>query len=369
MSERRYKVIIAGGGTGGHLFPGIAVAEEFKRRHPDINILFAGTERGIESKVLPREGYNVEFFKTQGFVRNSMYKKIKAIFIFFISFFNTYFFLRRERPDIIVGTGGYVSFLPVMVSKFMNIPSMILEQNTLPGLSNRILSRIVKKVCVTYEASLKYFPKNKTILTGNPVRDKVLRGGREKGVELFSLKEGRLTVFIFGGSSGAKSINKALQNALEFMLDIKDHIQFLHQTGEDDYGSVRSSYIAHGYSGTVAPFIYQMAEAYAVADVIVSRAGATTITEITAIGIPSILIPYPYAASSHQEINASRLESNGAAIIIDENHLNGETLAGNIREMVLNESLRNKLRIECMAMGKTDAAKKVVDIALSIIKN
>ncbi len=369
MKGEKYRVIIAGGGTGGHLFPGIAVAEEFKNRRLDVDVLFMGTERGIEAKVLPRERYNVKLIKADGFVRASLKRKIRGLLRFVISLFETYFFLKKMRPDVMIGTGGYVSFLPVMVSRWMSVPTVILEQNTLPGLSNRILSRIVKRICVTYEGSMPYFPKNKTFLTGNPVRERILRGNKQAGIKLFSLREGMFTVFIFGGSSGAKSINHAAIEALEHLLGIQKEIQFLHQTGEADYEFVRKSYRSYGYSGTVTPFIFQMPEAYAVADLIVSRAGATTLAEITAIGVPSILIPYPYAASSHQEMNALRLSQSGAAVMLRENELSGKTLAEGIGEIFFNKELRDKMKRECKSLGKTSAAKRVVDIALSISKS
>ncbi len=366
MNQKGYRVIIAGGGTGGHLFPGIAVAEELKNRSVGVDILFIGVEHGIEARVLPKERYHAKYLKAEGFVGVSLKKRIRSMMRFFLSFFETYFFLKKIRPDVVIGTGGYVSFLPVMVSWLLSVPTVILEQNALPGLSNRILSRIADRICITYERSLSFFPKYKTVLTGNPVREKILRGNREAGLSIFSLSEERFTIFIFGGSSGAKSINKRVVEALEHLIDLKEDIQFLHQTGKDDYEEVRKSYLSYGYFGTVTPFIFQMPEAYAVADLVVSRAGATTLAEITAVGIPSILIPYPYAASSHQEVNAMRLSSSNAAAMVKEAELNGAILAEKIRELYRDGELREKMIRECRSMGRTDSAKKVVDITMNI---
>lgn len=367
-AAKKRKVVIAGGGTGGHLYPGIAIAEEIKKQLKDVEILFMGAERGIEARILPSENYYVKLLKTEGFVGVSFWKKITALYRFMIAFFKAYAFLRGQRADIVIGTGGYASFIPVIAAILLGIPTVIAEQNSVPGQANRILAKFAKKVCITYENSLSYFPKNKTILTGNPVREKILKADKAQGMKMFSLKEGRFTVFIFGGSMGASSLNKIVVDALEYLMQLKDKIQFLHQTGEKDFEFVKAAYLKHGMSGTVAPFIYKMPEAYASCDMIISRAGATTLAEITAIGIPSVLVPYPYAASAHQEINASRLAVSGAAMMIKEEDLTGKSLADYIQTLYNDDSLRAKLSRDCMTFGKPDAARKVANISIMLIK-
>ncbi|MBF0554203.1 MAG: undecaprenyldiphospho-muramoylpentapeptide beta-N-acetylglucosaminyltransferase [Nitrospirae bacterium] len=366
---RKRTFVIAGGGTGGHLYPGIAIAEEIKKQLKDVEIIFMGAERGIEARILPSENYYVKLLKTDGFVGVSLKKKITALFRFVMAFFKAYAFLRGLKPDVVIGTGGYASFIPVFAAMLLGIPTVVQEQNSVPGQANRILARFAKKICITYENSLSYFPKNKTILTGNPVREKILRADKAEGMRMFSLKEGRFTIFIFGGSMGASSLNKVVVDCLEYLKEMKDKIQFLHQTGEKDFEFVRAAYLRHGMSGTVAPFIYKMPEAYASCDMIISRAGATTLAEITAIGIPSVLVPYPYAASAHQEINASRLAVSGAAMMIKEEDLTGESLSGHIQSLYNDGSLRAKLSRDCMTFGKPDAAKKVASIAIMLLKN
>jgi UDP-N-acetylglucosamine--N-acetylmuramyl-(pentapeptide) pyrophosphoryl-undecaprenol N-acetylglucosamine transferase len=238
----------------------------------------------------------------------------------------------------------------------------------MPGLTNKILGRFINTVCITYQESMSFFQNSKTFLTGNPVRMQVLKGSVESAYKLFSLEKGLFTVFTFGGSSGARSINRTMVDALNYMPDLRDKIQFLHQTGLNDYETTRDAYRKAGFKGTITPFIYQMGEAYAVADIVISRAGATTLAELTALGKPAILVPYPYAAGNHQELNARKLLEMGAAKMIPERELKGEALAENIRELYMNETMRADMQRNSRAVGRPDACAKVVDIAMSLMK-
>lgn len=362
------KVVIAGGGTGGHLFPALAVADEFRRRANSAEIMFIGTEHGIEARIIPREGYQIRFLFAHGFVGVSMFKKIKAVFGVFLSIISSYKMFREIKPDVVIGAGGYASLSPVITAYMMSIPTMIIEQNTIPGLANRMLGKIAGAVALTYQESISIFPRGKTFLTGNPIREKILKGSKDAAYSIFALEKNKFTVFVFGGSLGARSINNAILAAFSNMLDLKDKIQFLHQTGEHDCEFVKETYRRWGFRGTVVPFIFQMAEAYSVADLIISRAGATTLAEITAIGKPAVLIPYPYAAGSHQEINANKLAEIKAAKIILDHQLKGEVLAQAIRELFTNEDLRNEMERNSRSVGRPDAAHKIVDIAESLIR-
>ncbi|KJU82119.1 N-acetylglucosaminyltransferase, MurG [Candidatus Magnetobacterium bavaricum] len=361
-------MVIAGGGTGGHLYPAIAIAEEIKKQLPQAEIFFMGTDRGIETRVLPLEKYDVKLLKTEGFVGVSLSKKIWAFFKLIIAFFDAWSFLRSVRPAIIIGTGGYASFVPVAAGALLSIPIVIHEQNSIPGLANKLLAKVADKVCITYESSLEYLPKDKAIITGNPVREKIFKATKPEGLEMFSLRSDLFTVLIFGGSAGAKALNKALTEALPLLKNYKDKIQFLHQTGNADYELVRGAYQSNGFSGTVAPFIFNMPEAYACCDMLISRAGATTLAEITTIGLPSVLVPYPYAAAAHQEANAARLSSSGAAIMIRQQELTGESLARHIVSLCNDANLRNRIKRDCKAFGKPDAGKRVAHIALRLMK-
>ncbi len=363
------KVIIAGGGTGGHLFPGLALAEEFKRRDNAAEVVFVGTEHGIEARIIPREGYPIKFLRAEGFVGRSLLRKITALVKSAVSTVDAYRILDIVMPDIVIGVGGYASGALVLTAALRSVPTMIHEQNSVPGLTNKMLGRVVKRICVTYHESLSFFPLGKTFLTGNPIRLKILKGEREAACRLFSLDKDMFTVFIFGGSSGARSINRAMVETLNHLNNLKSNIQFLHQTGDKDFENIRDAYRKAGVKGTVAPFIYQMAEAYAAADVVISRAGATTLAEITALGKPAILIPYPYAAGRHQEFNALKLREMGAAYVILDNMMKGETIAGSIRELYENESMRAEMKRASMGLGRPDACGRIVDIAMSLIKS
>lgn len=362
------RVIIAGGGTGGHIFPGLAIAEEFKNRNERTEVIFVGTEYGIEARVIPREGYTIKFLRAEGIVGVSVLKKIRAIIKMFLSVIDSYRIIRTVRPDIVIGVGGYASGAIVFISSLMSIPTMILEQNSIPGLTNKILGKFVNAICTTYQESISFFPKAKTFLTGNPIRIHILKGDTDSGYKLFSLDKDLFTVFIFGGSSGARSINVTVIDALNYLYDLKDKIQFLHQTGISDYEKTRELYRKYGFKGTITPFIYQMGEAYAVADLVISRAGATTLAELTALGKPALLIPYPYAAGHHQEMNARKLFEMGAARMILNSKLKGESLAQNIKELYMHETLRAEMQRNSRALGRPDAGAKAVDIAMSLIK-
>lgn len=362
------RVIIAGGGTGGHLFPGLAIAEEFKSRDSMTEVVFVGTEYGIEARVVPREGYPIKFLRAEGIVGVSPLKRVKAIAKMSLSMLDSYRIIKEVKPDVMIGVGGYTSGAIMLMASLMSLPTMILEQNCIPGLTNRILGKFMRAICITYQESISFFPKAKTFLTGNPVRMNVLRGNSESGYRLFSLDKGLFTAFVFGGSLGAKSINKAVVESLSHMHDLRDKIQFLHQTGMRDYEYVKEEYRRLMFKGTVTPFIYQMGEAYAVADIVVSRAGATTLAELTALGKPAILIPYPYAAGHHQELNARKLLEMNASLVIRDSELNGETLAQTIRDLYMNETLRAEMQKNCRALGKPEASAKVVNIAMSLIK-
>lgn len=366
--QRALAVMFAGGGTGGHLFPGIAVAEELQKRCHDVDIVFVGTERGIEASVLPREGFPVEYVGAEGFAGTGFVRKLKSLLRMVAAVQDSFAIIGRRRPDIIIGLGGYASFATVLAGLLKKIPTVVLEQNSVPGLANKVLGRFAQAVCVTYQESMAFFPKHKTYLTGNPIRDRILRGSRVSAIKIFGLESGKFTVFVFGGSRGASSINKAMVEALQYLLDVRDELQFLHQTGEKDYEFVRDAYRSYGFRGMVTPFVFQMAEAYIVSDLVIARAGATTLAELTALGKASILIPYPFAAGGHQEFNAKKIERMQAATVVLDRDLGGKLLAEYIREMFVSGDKREKMQLSARALGQPHAAGKVADIAMSLAR-
>ena len=362
------RVIIAGGGTGGHLFPGIAVAEEFIRRDPSGRVIFVGTEHGIEARVIPKEGFPIEFLKAEGMVGKSIIGKIKAVYLFIAAIFQSLRIISSVRPQLIIGVGGYASVGMVVAARLRRIPAIIMEQNSVPGLANRFLGHFADVVAVTYQESMSFFPREKTFLTGNPVRKRVLSKETADAHSVFDFHKDRFTILIFGGSLGATAINNALTEALHYLLDLRQNIQFLHQTGEKDLQSVTEAYRRLGFKGKVLPFVYRMSDAYAVADMIICRAGATTLSEIASIGKAAVLVPYPHAASNHQEFNARKLEDMGAAKVILDRHLTGEVAARAIRELYDHPEKRREMQKASKAFGRSDAAEKIVDLSMGLMR-
>ena len=362
------KVLIAGGGTGGHIFPALAIARELAGVLAGVHITFVGTARGLESKIIPREGYDIRFIRSEGLVGKSIFRTLRSVCKIPFSLMDAYRVLKEIDPDLVFGVGGYSSGPVVLCAHVMGIPTIIHEQNTFPGLANRILGKVVDTVAVTYHESIRFFPRDRTYLTGNPVRDEIQKGNRERGYRNFSLDRSRFTLFVFGGSSGAHSINNAVSEALVYLEPLKDNIQFLHQTGEKDCDVMKEVYRERGFKGTVIPFAYEMADAYAVADLIISRAGATTLAELTTCGKAAILVPYPFAAGNHQEINARKLWDMGAAQMILERDLNGKTLADLVKHLLEAPDAIGEMERTSKSLGSSEAAKKIVELMVGLLK-
>jgi UDP-N-acetylglucosamine--N-acetylmuramyl-(pentapeptide) pyrophosphoryl-undecaprenol N-acetylglucosamine transferase len=276
--------------------------------------------------------------------------------------------LKDIRPELVIGVGGYSSGPVLLCARLMGIPTMIHEQNTVPGLANRILGKFVDTVAVTYHESIKFFPGEKTFLTGNPVREEVLNGDREKGYEIFSLDRELFTIFVFGGSQGAHHINSSVGEALKYLEPLKDKIQFLHQTGEKDLDEMKELYNSKGFKGTVVPFAYQMADAYSVADLVISRAGATTLAELTACGKAAILVPLQHSAGNHQEINARKLWDMGAAQLILERDLDGKKLFDMISFLIGDPDVLSDMERTSRSLGNRGATGKVIELVMGLLK-
>lgn len=361
-------IVIAGGGTGGHLFPGLAVAKELQKRMTAVNICFVGTVKGIEGKIIPRAGFDIRFIRCRGLVGKGISSFLRGIVQLPLSIKDSFTILRELRPAMALGVGGYSAGPVILCAFLMGIPTMIHEQNTVPGLTNRLLRHIVHNIAVTFYESMEYFPEHKTYLTGNPVREEVIRGERERGYRRFSLDSRLFTILVFGGSAGASKINKAVAESLPYLEDLKGKIQFLHQTGERDTAYIKNHFFSNGFMGTAVPFIHEMGDAYAVADLIVSRAGATTIAELTACGKAAILVPYPFAAGEHQEVNARKLWDAGAAEIILDKDLNGQVLSDFIRRLIEDEEGRGEMGRVSRSLGKSDAAVRIVELAGALLR-
>jgi UDP-N-acetylglucosamine--N-acetylmuramyl-(pentapeptide) pyrophosphoryl-undecaprenol N-acetylglucosamine transferase len=346
------RVILAGGGTGGHLFPGLAVAREFKRREQTAEILFVGTEQGIEARVLPREGFRLEKITVKGLKGRGVRGYWDALYGIPASLVQSLRIIRRFRPDFIIGVGGYASGPLLLAGKLAGIRCAIMEQNLQPGFTNKMLARFVDRIFTSYEASASHLPAANIRRTGNPVRWEVLPD---------RVKTERFTLLIFGGSAGAHRINLAVIDALEHLSDLASGMQIIHQTGDADYLAVKNAYSTHSFSAEVLPFIDRMDDAYARADLVLCRAGATTIAEITAFGKAALLVPYPFAIYDHQRANAQALVEKGAAEMILDRELSGETLAHRLRALFSDHARVESLAKAARALGRPQAAAHIVD--------
>jgi len=353
------RLIMAGGGTGGHLFPGLAVAREFQRRDAGTKILFVGSERGIEGQILPKEGFPLEAVPIKGIKGRGIRGFLEAIYYLPISFFRSLGIISRFRPECVIGLGGYASAPLLFAAVLKRIRCAIMEQNFRPGLTNRILGWVVDRVFTSFDESTCYFPRSKVVETGTPVRWQGL-----PKVE----KESKLFLLVFGGSAGAHRINLCFLDALKNLKDISSELHVVHQTGAADLDSVRDGYASLPFQSEVRLFIDEMDRAYAQADLIVCRAGASTIAEITSFGKAAILVPYPYAADDHQTWNAQALVKSGAAKIILDQNLSGETLAHLIRDLYMDRGSLKTLGQAAEKLGRPEAAKKIVDECYALLQ-
>ena len=351
------RVLIAGGGTGGHLFPGIALAEEIVTRHPKNDVVFVGTDRGLEARVVPQNGFVFEAIKSQGLKGMGPVKLLIGLLLLPVSFFSAIGLLRKYRPDVVVGVGGYSSGPVVLMAWLLRIPTAIQEQNALPGFTNKVLGKFVNAIFVSFEAAIQFFPHARAYPLGNPIRRALLENFlRSKS------KHERFTLLIFGGSLGARGLNTRVVEALPFLKDLKDDIHIIHQTGKNDLETVKKGYADAGVPADVREFIDDMASAYLGADLVVCRAGATTLAELTVCKKASILVPFPHATDDHQAVNAKALVDAGAALMFREAELTGEKLAGAIRELKNDPARLQKMEKAAGVLGRPEAAGEIAQV-------
>ena len=353
------RLLLAGGGTGGHLFPAVALAEKLLEQEKQAEVLFVGTERGIEARVLPELGLPLQTVDIKGFAGRGLLAKIEVLMKLVTSTRQGIKILQQFKPDVVVGVGGYASAPMVVAAKLKGLPVVLHEQNAIPGLTNRLLARWADRVCLSFDETVDAFHGAKMELTGNP-----LRGSLESCPEMADDKP---LLLIFGGSRGARAINDAMCAALPALTVWKNQIEIVHQTGDEDYESVCRKYKDAGWDGaTVLPFINDMASVYRRAHLVLCRAGATTIAELTACGRPSILIPYPHAAGDHQTANARALAVKGAAMMLDQRDVDGRKLA-----MIIDGLLKTPNELKSMArvarsLGRRGAAEKILNICRQV---
>ncbi|MEW6130892.1 MAG: undecaprenyldiphospho-muramoylpentapeptide beta-N-acetylglucosaminyltransferase [Acidobacteriota bacterium] len=354
------RIIIAAGGTGGHIYPGIAIAHELKRRDGDAEILFVGTPRGLESKIVPREGFKLEMIQVGALKNVSTGERLKTMFQLPLSFVTALKILRRFKPDVVIGVGGYSAGPTLLMAALSRIPTMIVEPNAMPGFTNRVLARFVDAAALSFDEA-KAYCRGKGEVTGNPVRSDFAQIPKKTRGE-------RLHLLIFGGSQGARAINTAMVAALPLLAAKKAQLAITHQTGEKDFEMVKQGYIEAGFSDAdVRPFIHDMAKQFANADVLICRSGATTAAEVAAAGKAAIFIPFPFAADDHQRKNAEAFERAGAGRMILQKNLSPEKLAEELLRLIETPAEIDKMEAASRALGRADAAQRTVDLALSVI--
>jgi len=357
------RIVIAGGGTGGHLYPGIAVAREVLARQPAATISFAGTARGIEARVLPREGFALDLIRSGGLKGKSILDRARGATLIPLGLVDAWRIVSERRPDLVVGVGGYSSGPVVLVAALRGVPTMLLEQNAVPGLTNRLLSRHVQAAAVSFESAKAFFG-SKAFVSGNPVRPEFLDAAGSKE----SSRDAAITrVLVFGGSQGAHAINMAMVEAAAQLAE-GPHLRLTHQTGERDVEMVRAAYAQAGLEADVQPFLHDMGRQLGQADLVVCRAGATTLAEITAAGKAAILIPLPTATDDHQRKNAEALMSEGAADLLLQRDLSGPVLAERIVSLARDRARRERMAAAARALSRPDAARMIVDRAMELVK-
>jgi len=356
------RVIIAGGGTGGHLFPGVAVGREILSRYPGSKIIFITAGKKMESGILAEAGFERETISVEGIKGQGLIKAIKSISRLPLGIVQSINIIRRFSPKFVFGVGGYSAGPVCLAAWLMKIPGAIHEQNSYPGLTNRLLCRIMDMVFISFEESRAYFPKGRVFLTGNPIRKEFLVGDTVGGKD-----NKRFTILVTGGSQGATAINEAFLGALGILKDRSMNPLVIHHTGERDFNRIVGEYQKRGFQGDVMPFIRDMPAAYRRADIFVGRAGAGTIFELAAMGKPSILIPYPYAANRHQEANARVLSEIGGAEMLMQNDLNPARLADLLERYMKDRTALQKMGERVRIKARPEAAKEIVNLLEGMI--
>lgn len=360
------KILIAGGGTAGHINPGIAIAKYLKQKIPDCEIMFVGTQKGLEVNLVPREGFTLKTIRVMGFKRKLSLETLVSVRELFAGVFEARKVIKSFNPDIVIGTGGYVCGPVLFMASVMGIPTLIHEQNAFPGVTNRILARFVNSVAISFKESREYFGNTgKITLTGNPIRSELLDVDKQTARAELGLSSDLPLVVIFGGSRGAERVNEAIVNLLKN--NYQDKFEVIFATGESQYEKVKQMFGEFSSDKVkVVPYIYEMAKTLGAADLVVARAGAITVSELAAMGLPSILIPSPYVTANHQESNARALEVQGGAVVLLEKNLNPEILYHQILSLVSDKELLQKMGRNAKKIGVTNASERIYSLIQSL---
>lgn len=359
------KVIMAGGGTGGHIYPAIAIADKILRKHPESEILFIGTERGMEKDIVPKNGYEIKFITVSGLNRKKIWKNLKTAINLAKGYRQANKIIEEFKPDLVIGTGGYVCAPVVRAAHKKGIQTYIHEQNAYPGLTNKLLEKYVDKVFISFPESKKYFKdKDKLIVTGNPIRNSFLVCGMSNSRAKMRIKANEFMILCFGGSLGSEKINNTMVHIIEVVNSMQD-TKLVFITGKYYYqktcNTFKESNIKLNKNISILEYVDNMHEYLSASDLVISRAGALTVSEITACGKASILIPSPNVTGNHQYYNAKAVSDEGGAIIIEEKDLSDEKLLGTILRLKNNKNALNKMSEASMKVGRIDAVDVIYD--------
>jgi UDP-N-acetylglucosamine--N-acetylmuramyl-(pentapeptide) pyrophosphoryl-undecaprenol N-acetylglucosamine transferase len=365
------RVMIAGGGTGGHVYPGIAMCNALKRASEGIEALFVGAKAGVESRIFTELGLPHVLLPGRGIRGTGFLNQLSSPFVFLVGILRGIRVVRAFDADVVVGTGGYASVAVVAAAVVCRRPRVLQEQNSVPGMANRVLSRFADLVLLSYEESKAFFkPGVRVAVVGNPIRvDR--RANRRAGLEFFGLEPGRPTVLICGGSRGARSINRAAREAIPAILAQRS-AQFVFLTGQDDFEAARADLERLGSGVRVLPFLQEMHHAYSVADIAVSRSGASAVFELAAFGVPTVFVPYPFAADDHQKKNVATLAADGSAIVMENSALDGKSLVAAIESLLDDEDRRRRMSSGMKAWARPDAddraAERILELAAQRVR-
>jgi UDP-N-acetylglucosamine--N-acetylmuramyl-(pentapeptide) pyrophosphoryl-undecaprenol N-acetylglucosamine transferase len=364
VPKEHIHILIAAGGTGGHVFPALAIADEMKKINPSIIFLFVGTKGKIETRVVPKRGYSLALIWISGFHRTLRLENILFPIKVIVSLIQSFMLIKKFHPDVVVGTGGYVSGPILLIALLLNIPTIVHESNSYPGVTTRLVSNYVTYILTAFEATTNWLKrKDNVVLVGTPTDERLGNFSRENGIQVFNFDKKKKVILVFGGSLGATSINNAMKLIIQDLIDLK--FQIIWQVGKTDEKIAREM---SGLSNCrISAFIDNMEYAYAAADVVVCRAGATTIAEITRLGKPSILIPYPYAAADHQTFNAKALADVGAALMIPDREVTSR-LKNELVGLINDTQKLQQMSETCRKFGKPDAGQKIASKILELVK-
>lgn len=353
------KFVMAGGGTGGHIIPALAVAEELRERgHEPI---FVGTRHGMEARLVPNAGFPIEWIEIGGLNRVGLTERLRTLWQLPLSVVKVFGILERNRAVGVFSMGGYVAGPVVLAALLKGVPVTVMEPNAIPGMTNRKLARFTTRALVNFEETMRYFPEGRAEVTGVPVRREFFAAPRKNG-------EGRFTLLVTGGSQGSRTLNTAAVAAWDLFAKAGAPIRIIHQAGRDNSDALRPAFLRAGLSGEVVDFIPNMPAAFVEADLVLCRAGASTVSELAAAGRPSILVPFPFAADDHQQHNAEAMARSGAAIVIADRQMTGQRLFDEVTRLMLDRPTLDSMAHSAKSMAKPFAAQEAADVLLELVR-